>query len=369
MGKDYYNILGVDRGASKEEIKRAFKKLAKKYHPDINKEEGAAERFKEINEAASVLLDEEKRRQYDQFGSDAFKHGGFGAGPDFSGFDFSDFGFEGFQDIFESFFGGGRRRGSSYKERGRNIRVDLDVTLEDVARGVERELVLRKNVACHDCNGEGGTSPRVCNVCRGEGFVHDTRRTPFGLFQTTTPCRACHGEGKAWKNICATCRGSGVVSRKEHITVKIPAGIDSETQLRLAGKGDAGPRGAPPGDLFVAVHVQEHPYFKRRGQDIVLEVPVNVTTAVLGGELTVPTLDGEAKLKIPQGTQPGTVLRMRGKGLPSLRGSGKGDQLVVVDVEIPKHVTKKQRKLLEEFEKEQTPPHVKFFERLKKTFQ
>lgn len=368
MAKDYYATLGVGRDATREEIKKAYKQLAKKYHPDINKDADAAERFKEINEAAAVLGDEQKRRRYDQFGDAAFKQGGgfSGGGFDFSGFDFSDFGFADFGDIFESFFGGGRRR-SPMGSRGHDLRADLEITLEQVATGLERELRIRKEVVCDACDGIGGEGVATCNTCGGAGMVREARRTPFGVMQTTVRCPACQGRGKTVQKRCHACGGSGTVERQVALKVTIPAGIEDGSRLRLTGEGGAGPYGAPAGDLYVVVHIAEHELFERDGDDVYLEVPISFTMAAIGAQIEVPTLTGSATLKVPAGTQPGTLLRMGGKGLPHLRGHGRGDQLVRITIEVPKRLTKKQRELLEEFDSHD-PPHKRLFERIKRTF-
>lgn len=355
-GKDYYKTLGVEKGATKEEIKKAYKKLAKKYHPDLNKEAGAAEKFKEINEAAAVLGDEKKRAHYDQFGT-AEGFGPQGAGG-FGGFDFSDFmrGAEGFgfdfDSIFDSFFGGGRGRGRRYARGGADLRFDLEITLEEAAKGTKKTIILPKMVACTKCNGTGaeGESGRVtCPDCDGTGMFRRTQRTPFGMFQTQTPCRTCRGEGTIIKDPCTNCKGSGRISKNEKIEIKIPAGVDDGSRLRVQGQGEAGEQNAPPGDLYVVTHIEEHPTFERDGNDIYVEVPISFYTAVMGGEIEVPTLEGKTKLKIPAGTQTNIIFRIKGAGIPDIHGYGKGNENVRVIVQVPKKLSKKEKEALEAF--------------------
>jgi molecular chaperone DnaJ len=369
--KDYYKILGVDKNASKEEIKKAYKKLAKQYHPDLNKEPGAADKFKEINEAASVLGDEEKRKQYDQFGSEAFKYGtgagpstgGFGAGGfDFSGFDFSQFGFDqfDFDSIFDNFFSGGMRgasnRGPFRTTRagrtfgGRDLAYELAVTLKEASDGVKKKIKITKNDVCSECDGKGGEDEINCPDCRGTGMIRETRRTPFGIFQSTTSCRTCNGTGMVVRNLCVGCGGTGIVRKTKTIEVDIPAGIMEGARLRVAGEGEAGYRGGRHGDLYLIIHVEPSDLFERQGDDLVMEQKISLTTAALGGKVKVDTLEGTAELKIPSGTQPGTVLRMKGKGIKHLHSFGRGDQLVKINIEIPTKLTKHQEKLLREFD-------------------
>jgi len=357
MPKDYYKILGVEKTATKEEIKKAYKNLAKKYHPDLNKETGAAEKFKEINEAAAVLADDEKRSQYDQFGTTAEQFG-----PGFQGFDFSDFmssraGFD-FDDIFESFFGGSnpfgarRRRGP---RRGADLRYDMEITLEEAAAGATKHIIVPRLEQCSKCHGSGAESESDivnCPDCNGSGIKRQTQRTPFGIFSTTTTCGKCHGQGKYIKRECQLCDGTGVVKKTRKLEIKIPAGAEEETNLRVAGEGEAGEKGAPAGDLYVVIHVKEHDTFERHGDDIYVKVHIPFTVATLGGEIEVPTLDGKAKLKIPTGTQNNTIFRMKGKGIPYLHGSGTGNENVEVVIEVPEKLSKKQKELLKEFEKE-----------------
>jgi len=360
MAKDYYKILGVNKNATKEEIKKAYKKLARKYHPDVNKDADAAEKFKEINEAAQVLGDDTKRQQYDQFGTaEAFKQASGFRGFDFSdfGFDFTDFASFDFGDIFDRFFGGGTPFGGGRRRRaarGADLRYDMEITLEEAAVGTEKEISIPRNETCPECDGTGAKSESDivnCPDCDGTGMVRRTQRTPFGMFSTSTTCRKCHGEGKYVKEECPNCDGTGVVHERRKIKIKIPQGSEEGTNLRIGGEGEAGQRGAPSGDLYIVLHMKEHKTFERKGDDIFVKVNVPFTVAALGGEIEVPTLKGKAKLKIPSGTQSGTVFKMKELGIPYLHGAGKGDELVKVEVEVPTRLSSKQKKLLKEFEK------------------
>ena len=373
--KDYYKILGVGKSATKEEIKKAYKKLAKLHHPDLNKEAGAAEKFKEINEAASVLGDDEKRKRYDQFGSDAFKYGtgagagqagGFGAGGfDFSGFDFSDFGFDrfDFDSIFDNFFSGGgfggRGSGSVFgssggrqrSDSGRDLVYELSITLEEAAKGVKKKIKITKSDVCQECDGKGGHDELNCPDCKGRGMYTQARRTAFGVFQTTSTCRTCNGTGTVFRDVCVGCGGEGRVRKTKTIELDVPAGIMDDARLRVSGEGEAGFRGGRHGDLYLLIHIEPHDVFERHGNDLVMEMKISFTTAALGGKISVPTIDGEGDLKIPAGTQPGSTLRIKGKGIKHLHSFGRGDQLVRISVEVPEHLTKEQEKILKEFEK------------------
>lgn len=369
MSEDYYKTLGVEKGASKEEIKKAYKKLAKQFHPDLNKDNPEAEKkFKEINEAASVLTDDQKRSQYDTYGSTGNNQGGFGAGFG-GGFG----GFEGFDinDIFGSIFGGGGGRSSRRgPRRGADLRYDIEIKLEEVFSGVEKKIRLRKEDTCDACNGEGGTDLDICSSCGGSGATTTIKRTPFGAFQTQTVCHTCHGRGKSIKTKCSVCHGTGHVEKDKTITVTIPEGIESGTKLRVAGEGEPGEPGAQQGDLYVVVFVKEHPVFERDGSDLYIEVPISFSQAALGTTITIPTIDGKADLKIPSGIQPGTILRMKNKGLPHMRAYSQGDQFVKITVDVPKSLTKKQKELLEELEKisKNKHPHKKLFDKIKDVF-
>jgi len=372
MSKDYYKILGVEKSASKAEIKKAYKKLAKKYHPDLNKGDKDSEtKFKDVNEAASVLGDDGKRSQYDQFGSDG---PGFQSG--FNGFDFNDFGssFD-FGDIFDQFFGGGFGGRRSSVRRGSDLRFDMEITLEDAAFGTSQTILVPRNETCKSCEGTGAKdkdSIKTCDLCHGSGQIRKTQRTPFGLFQTQSTCDQCNGSGKIYKELCEYCDGNGVMPKKRKLKVTIPAGVDSGNRLRISGEGEAGLRGGPPGDLYVVVFVKRHRIFERDGHDIIVDVPISFTQAVFGDEIDVPTLKNKVKMKIPKGTQSHTVFNIRGKGIPVVNGYGKGDQKVKVIVQIPEKLTKKQREVLSEYGKEmgeQSKPQKGFFEKIKEVFE
>ncbi len=377
MTKDYYKILGVDKNASREDIKRAYKRLAKKFHPDLNKDPDAAEKFKEINEAAAVLGDDTKRAHYDQYGTAEFPQGfQRGGGFDFRGFDFgSDFDFG---DIFDSFFGGGsfghfggRRRGP---KRGSDIRYDLEVTLEDAVKGTTEHIIVPRMATCPKCGGTGAKSKDAivtCPVCHGSGRVTRTQRTPFGLFQTTTVCSRCGGTGQYISDPCPVCHGSGRVEEEKRIKVTVPPGVDNGTTLRISGGGEAGERGARPGDLFIVVHVKPHKVFERRDNDLYVEVPISFVTASLGGTIEVPIVGGKAKLKIPAGTQSNTLFKMKGKGVPYLNSSRVGDQFVKVVVHTPTNLNSSQKKALKDLAEKlgtKISPKKSFFDRVIEKF-
>lgn len=354
--KDYYKILGVGKNATKEEIKTAYKNLAKKYHPDLNKSPDAAEKFKEINEAASVLGDDQKKAQYDRYGTAGEQFQGF------SGFDFSDFmsdiggfGFD-FDSIFDNFFGGGSRRsGYRRRQRGSDLRYDIEIELEDAAYGTKKTIKIPRLEECENCHGSGAESSSdivSCPECKGRGSTTRTQRTPFGLFSTTTTCRKCGGTGRYIENECSVCDGKGLIKRTREIEIKIPEGAEDGTNLRVPGEGEAGEKGVSPGDLYVVVHVRPHKIFERHGNDLYIKVPLSFVTAALGGEIEVPTLRGKANLKIPSGTQSNTIFRMKGLGIPDLHSNYTGDQNVEVYITVPEKLTKKQKQLLEQFEKE-----------------
>ena len=354
--KDYYKILGVGKNASKDEIKSAYKKLAKQYHPDLNKNPDSAERFKEINEAAAVLGDDQKRAQYEQFGAaggEQSQQGGF------SGFDFSDFMSEAggfgmdFDSIFENFFGG-RSSGARRRQRGSDLRYDLEIELEDAAFGAAKTINFPRLEECGKCSGTGAESRSdiiACPDCNGRGVTTRTQRTPFGLFSTSSTCRKCQGNGKYIKNECQECDGKGVVRKTRKIEVKIPEGSVDGTNLRVQGEGEAG-KGTSSGDLYIVIHVRQHRIFERRNSDIYVKMPVPFAACALGGEIEVPTLKGKASLKIPAGTQSNTVFRMKGLGIPELQSRHVGDENVEVYVAVPEKLTKKQKELLQDFEKE-----------------
>jgi len=347
--KDYYKILGVERNASQEEIKKAYKALAKKYHPDLNKDHGATEKFKEINEAAAVLGDEQKRGQYDRFGTTAENMG-------FEGFDFSDFvsrdfGFD-FDSIFDTFFGGDRRRRAT---RGADLRYDQEIDLEEAAFGAKKTIIVPRNETCEKCHGTRAENPIdivTCPDCKGSGVLKRTQRTAFGYFSTTTNCPKCRGEGKYIKKECHTCDGTGLVRKTRKIEINIPSGIHDNMRLRVAGEGAAGEKGTSAGDLYVFIGVRDHPDFEREEDDLYTKATISFIQAALGDEIEVKTLRGSARLKIPAGTQSDTLFRMKGKGIPHLNREGSGDQFVKVIVKIPEKLTAKQKELLKEFEKE-----------------
>lgn len=360
MSKDYYETLGVSRNASREEIKKAYKKLAKKYHPDLNKDDpNASEKFKEISEAAAVLGDDKKKQQYDQFGSDSFRTGGGGANyQDFSQFTGGSFNFD---DIFESLFGGGgfstsgfsggsRRRGP---KGGASLRFDIEITLVEAAFGAKKTIIIPRLETCDKCGGKGAVENsdiETCHTCNGSGTERVTRRTPFGIFSSQTVCSSCHGSGSVIKNPCSKCNGDGRVEAKKKLDVQIPEGVEDGMRLRVEGEGEAGEKGGPKGDLFIIIHIETHDIFERRGNDIFLETQVSFAQVTLGSEIEVPTLKGKIKLKIPAGTQTGTVFKINGKGIPNIHGYGTGSENVKVVVETPKSLTKKQKELLEEFD-------------------
>lgn len=361
--KDYYEVLGVAKTASEDEIKKAFRKLARKYHPDVNRDNSseAEEKFKEANEAYEVLSNTERRAQYDQFGHAAFEGGGAG----------------GFSDIFDMFFGqsgfGGSRQ--SGPERGADLRYDLEITFEQAAFGMETEIQVPRTEDCGVCQGSGaaaGTHAETCPQCRGTGQQQVVQNTPFGRMVNVRPCDRCRGEGKIVKTPCKECHGKGKVRARRKIKIKIPGGVDNGSRLRVAHEGEAGNRGGQPGDLYVYIFVKSHKLFAREGDDVICEVPITIVQAALGDEIEVPTLDGKVQLRIPEGTQTATVFRLKEKGVPHLRGSGRGDQHVKVKVITPKKLTDKQKELLLEFAKdggEDTNPEQKsFFKKVKDAF-
>lgn len=357
MSDDYYDILGVDKNASKEEIKKAYKRLAKKYHPDLNSGNAESEKkFKEVNEAAKVLLDDSKRAQYDRFGK-AGAQGGFGGGQGGFGGGFEGFGggFDDLGDVFESFFGGGfgSSRGRSGARRGSDLLKEVEITLEEAAFGVKKKITVTKHDSCSTCGGRGyehDSDVTTCSTCHGSGRVVRQQRTPFGVFQTQATCSACGGEGAQIKNPCSTCNGNGKVQITSSLDVDIPAGIETGQRLRLSGQGEAGEKGGPAGDLYVEVHVKEHDVFARDGNNIFCSMKISYAQAVFGDEIEVPTLKKPVKLTIPAGTQGGTMFKLRGKGITNLQAFGSGDQLVKVDIDVPLSLTKKQKELLNELD-------------------
>lgn len=346
--RDYYEILELPKDASTEDIKKTYRKLALKYHPDRNKEAGAEEKFKEISEAYAVLSDADKRAQYDRFG-----HAGIDA--QYSAEDiFRNADFGGFGDIFEMFFGGGGgRRGPMGPRRGSDLQYDLYITFEEAAFGTRKDIDIPRTEVCSTCSGSGakpGTSPKRCPTCGGTGQIRTTRSGLGMQFVSTTNCNTCHGRGQIVESPCPTCSGAGRVRNTRKITVNVPAGADSGITLRLSGEGNSGEPGAPPGDLYVVVHVMEHRYFKRIDYDVISELPISFSKAALGADVTVDTLYGKVKMNIPAGTQTHSVFRLKDKGIQHVHGHGKGDQLVKVIIKTPTRLTHEQKELLRQFD-------------------
>lgn len=369
--KDYYEILGVQKGATEQEIKKAYKRLAMKHHPDRNQGDKESEaKFKEIKEAYEILTDADKRAAYDQYGHAAFEQGGMGGGGGFSGGgDFNDI----FGDIFGDMFGGGRRQ--TRASRGADLQYNLSLTLEEAVRGVEKEIRIPTLAECDLCHGSGakeGTSPVTCGTCNGSGYVQMRQ----GFFAVQQPCPTCHGRGKIIKDPCPKCHGEGRVEKTKKLSVKIPAGVDTGDRVRLSGEGEAGEFGAPAGDLYVQVQVKPHAIFQREGNNLYCEVPINFAMAALGGEIEVPTLDGRVNLKIPAETQTDKLFRMRGKGVKSVHGGAQGDLLCRVIVETPVKLNEKQKQLLRELDEsfggvkgsKNSPRSKNFFDGVKKFF-
>ena len=361
--RDYYEVLGISKGASDDEIKKAHRKLAKKYHPDLNKDNPeAAEKFKELNEAYEVLSDKDKRAKYDQFGFagvDPNYGGGGGGFGGFGGFDMGDLG-----GIFDAFFGGGGGSSRSRRnapQRGETLQQRLMLSFEEAAFGCEKEITIGRVESCEACGGSGaapGTSAETCSRCRGSGTVTQTQRTPLGMFQTQSPCPECRGTGKIIKTPCKKWAGKGKVRNSRTLKVKIPAGIDDGQSIQLRGQGGAGTNGGPAGDVIVTIGIRPHPLFTREGSDVLCEIPISFTQAALGVTLQVPTIDGKIEYQVPEGTQTGTVFRMRGKGIQNVNGRGRGDQFVRVNIEVPKNLSQKQKDLLREFEESSNANHT-----------
>lgn len=354
--RDYYEVLGVKKGASEDELKKAYRKLAKENHPDLHPGDKECEaRFKEINEAYEVLSDPDKRAKYDQFGHAAFDPSqGFGGGGGFGGFE----GFGGFGDIFSDIFGGGfgfgggGGRNPNAPRKGDNLRATVNIKFEEAAFGVKKDVFVSKIEQCPDCKGTGcaeGTTAEVCPDCKGTGTVMSTKRTPFGMVQSSEQCPKCRGRGKIIHSPCKTCRGIGSVRRQHKVSVSIPAGIDDGQTISLKGQGNAGLNGGPAGDLLITVLVQPHARFERDGASILLDQEISFSQAALGAEVEVPTLDGKVKLNIPEGTQSGTTFRLKGKGVPFLRNGGRGDQFVTVNVAVPRSMTSTQKNALRRY--------------------
>ncbi len=349
--RDYYEVLGVPKNASNEDLKSAFRRLARQYHPDVNSAPDAEERFKEINEAYAVLSDTDRRAAYDRFGHAGVR--GAGGGVDFT-VDFSDF-----ADIFSDLFGFGgfgrsSRRSRNAPRRGADLQYRLELTFEEAVFGVEKELEVTRDEVCATCSGTGaepGTSPVRCATCNGSGEVRQVRQTILGSMVQVATCQTCNGAGETIATPCSTCQGRGLERHTRKKVVAVPAGVDTGTQIRLAGEGQPGVNGGPNGNLYIAIQVKAHKFFRRRDNDVLLDLNINIAQATLGADVEIPTVDGKATLKIPAGTQPGKVLRMRGKGVPHLRGNGRGDQMVIVNVEIPTRLSGDQRQLFENLAK------------------
>ena len=351
--RDYYEVLGLSKSATDDEIKKAYRKLAKENHPDLHPgDKDCEERFKEIGEAYEILSDPDKKARYDQYGHAAFDpNSGFGGG--FGGFgDFGDLG-DILGNIFGGFgFGGGSTRSRNAPQKGENLRVRLSIAFEEAVFGCPKEITVPRIEDCEDCSGTGckpGTNPETCPDCGGAGEVRVQQRTPFGVMSSTTACRRCGGSGKLVKDPCPKCGGKGKVRKQRTISVNIPAGIDDGQTISLRGQGHAGANGGPNGDLLITVSVKAHPLFERDGSSILFEMPISFVQAALGAEVEVPTLDGKVKYTIPEGTQTGTTFRLRGKGVPYLNGSSRGDQYVTVNIETPKNLNKEQKELLRKF--------------------
>lgn len=370
MARDYYEILGVGKGASDDEIKRAYRRLAQKHHPD--KPGGDEKKFKEINEAYQVLSDKQKRGQYDQFGqtfeqAQAQGRGGFGGAQgfgDFGGFADAfrnasggvnfDFGGGGFEDIFGDIFGGGARRGRTRKQ-GEDIAIDMELTLEEAYSGVEREVNIHKRTICPACKASGaepGSKTITCPTCKGKGEVRQTQRTILGSFTQVSVCPECGGEGKITEKKCRACGGDGRVRESVPMKIRIPAGVENGMSLTLEGAGEAGPKGGTSGDLYVNIHIKPHKYFTRQNADLIYELEIGFSQAAMGAKVEVPTITGKASLTIPAGIESGKVIRMRGEGMPNLQGRGRGDQLVNIKIKTPKSLSRRQKELLEELGKE-----------------
>lgn len=358
--QDYYDVLGVSRNAGEEDIRRAFRRKAMEYHPDRNKNAGAEEKFKEINEAYQVLSDANKRAQYDRFGKAGVGSGAQAGGSPFDGFDV----FGGFGDIFDSFFGDASARSGRQPRRGGDIHQQVTLSFEESVFGAEREVEISRLESCQRCSGAGnepGTSVDTCGTCQGRGQVRRSQRSVFGQFTQVVGCPACRGRGSAISSPCGNCKGTGRERRNRKIEVKIPAGVESGMQVRLSGEGDTGSDGGGSGNLYVAVDVQEHSFFQRDGTSIIYTLPLNVAEAALGADKVIPTIDGfEEEFKVPQGTQPGTVFNLRGKGVPHLNSNRRGNMHILADVRVPGSLSGRQRELLEElahsFNGEKKPP-------------
>lgn len=380
--RDYYEVLGLGKNATDAEIKSAYRKLAKKYHPDLNPgDKTAEEKFKEVNEANDVLSDPEKRQRYDQFGFAGVDpnygagQGGYGGAGGFGGVDLGDIFGDLFGGGFGGFGGGGARRNPNAPRKGNDIQASVILTFEEAAHGCAKKITINRQQTCPDCGGNGaekGTSPETCTQCGGRGYVMSQQRTPFGVMQSQQPCPHCGGRGTTIKDPCKTCHGTGKTSTRKTLEVKLPAGIDDDQNIALRGQGDAGSNGGPAGDVIVHVTVKQDAVFERDGYDVYVKIPITYSQAVLGAEIEVPTVDGKVAQKIPDGTQSGTKFRLRGKGIQYLNGRGRGDQYVIVEVEIPKKLSRTQREALKAFEESLKDDNYEkrkgFFKNLKERF-
>jgi molecular chaperone DnaJ len=361
--RDYYEVLGINRGASHEEVRRAFRGLAKEYHPDVNKNPDAEAKFKEINEAYAVLSDAERRAAYDRYG-----HAGLEGMPIDFNFDFP------FSDLFSEFFGFGmgNRRQAHTPRRGADLRYDVTLEFEEAVFGLDKEIEFQRMEICSVCNGSGaepGTSPIRCSTCNGSGEVRQARQTFLGSLVNVSTCPTCGGRGETISTPCHNCDGRGQERKKVEKVIPVPAGVDEGTQIRLAGEGEPGMNNGPTGDLYIVIHVKPHRYFRRRNNDILLDLAINVAQATLGAEVTIPTVDGDEKIKIQPGSQPGKMIRMKSKGVPHLRRNGRGDQLVILSVEIPRSLSSEQREIFEKLAEtmgtEALPQEMSLIDRLK----
>ncbi|MEY8700836.1 molecular chaperone DnaJ [Streptococcus ferus] len=371
---EYYDRLGVSKDASQDDIKKAYRKMSKKYHPDINKEAGAEEKYKAIQEAYETLGDEQKRAAYDQYGP-AGASGGFNGGGGFSGFDGGGFG--GFEDIFSSFFGGGASRNPNAPRQGDDLQYRVNLKFEEAIFGAEKEVRYNREATCHTCDGSGakpGTSPVTCSKCHGSGVINVDTQTPLGMMRRQVTCDVCHGSGQEIKEPCQTCHGSGHEKQSHKVSVKIPAGVETGQQIRLAGQGEAGFNGGPYGDLFVIINVLKSDQFERDGSTIYYDLNINFVQAALGDTVEVPTVHGAVEMAIPAGTQTGKTFRLKGKGAPRLRGNGQGDQHVMVNVVTPTKLNDAQKDALKAFAQASgmDPVHPKkkgFFDKMKDAFE
>lgn len=354
--RDYYEVLGVSKTATDSEIKSAFRKLAKKYHPDVSKEPDAAEKFKEAQEAYAVLSDPNKRRQYDQFGHAAFSNGAGGGFSGFDGFDFGDM-----SDIFDDILGGlggfgfssrsGNRRSSNGPRKGNDVLYRMTIDFEEAVNGCKKDIKLDVTSDCPECNGKGGFNSKSCSECHGSGTITSEQRTMFGSFLSKTTCPYCKGTGTTFEKKCTSCRGTGRIKQNKTITVNIPAGIDTDNRLRVSGKGESGVNGGNPGDLYIEFTVRDHDFYERDGDDIYIKLPLTITDAILGCKKEVPTLDGNVTLTIPAGTQSGDKLRLKGRGATNVSTKRKGNMYVVCNVIIPEKLSRDQKKLIEQLAK------------------